>query len=175
MLHGASRVKSQAKESAGGVTIDFGAHPLYLIYHLLGMPEEVQASYGRITGRAVEDNAVVTMRYPNGTLAVPEASFVGGHSPFVIEAHGTEASLLYGGPKEALLLTGAHAGSNVGWTEQAGLPEDLPSPFGRWVEQARNGTTDGQNIRIALALSSLADAANRSAAEGRPVPPRRLA
>ena len=34
------------RQSAGGVTIDFGAHPLYLLAHLLGMPEEVSAVYG---------------------------------------------------------------------------------------------------------------------------------
>lgn len=54
------------RQSAGGVTIDFGAHPLYLLAHLLGMPDEVSAVYGRFTGRAVEDQSVVTVYYPHG-------------------------------------------------------------------------------------------------------------
>ncbi len=32
------------EEAAGGVTIDFGAHPLYLVRHFLGMAEEVSAT-----------------------------------------------------------------------------------------------------------------------------------
>ena len=68
------------RQSAGGVTIDFGAHPLYLLAHLLGMPEEVSAVYGRVTGRAVEDQSVVTMLYPNG------ARGCGGFLPRLLRA-----------------------------------------------------------------------------------------
>ena len=82
------------RQSVGGVTIDFGAHPLYLLAHLLGMPEEVSAVYGRVTRRAVEDQSVVTMLYPNGALGVAEASSSAPPRAFV-EAHGTEGSLLY--------------------------------------------------------------------------------
>jgi 1,5-anhydro-D-fructose reductase (1,5-anhydro-D-mannitol-forming) len=77
------------------VTIDFGARPLYLLAHLLGMPEEVSAVYGRVIGRVVEDQSVVTMLYPNGALGVAEGSFLSLSAPFLVEAHGTEGSLLY--------------------------------------------------------------------------------
>jgi 1,5-anhydro-D-fructose reductase (1,5-anhydro-D-mannitol-forming) len=83
------------RQSAGGVTIDFGAHPLYLLGHLLGMPDEVSAAYGCFTGRPVEDHSVVAMLYPDGALGVAEASFLGASAPFSVEAHGTEGSLLY--------------------------------------------------------------------------------
>lgn len=154
------------KESAGGVTVDFGAHPLYLIAYLLGMPEDVRAAYGRFTGKAVEDNSVVAMRYPNGALAVAEASFVGSAVPFIIEAHGTRGSLLCdpdGGLK--MRLQGAS-----GW-EHRETPPDGPSPFRRWVDLASRGEADGDNVRAALNLSALAEAANLSAAEDRPVRP----
>jgi 1,5-anhydro-D-fructose reductase (1,5-anhydro-D-mannitol-forming) len=83
------------EESAGGVAIDFGAHPLYLISHLLGMPEQLVSTYGRFTGRAVEDNSIIALRYLEGVLGVAEASFVGASVPFILEAYGTEGSLLY--------------------------------------------------------------------------------
>ena len=82
------------RQSAGGVTIDFGAHPLYLLAHLLGMPEEVSAVYGHFTGRVVEDQSVVSMLYPNGALGVAEASFLGSSARFLVEAHGTQGSPL---------------------------------------------------------------------------------
>ena len=158
-----------ARESAGGVTVDFGAHPLYLVARLLGMPENVRATYGRFTGRGVEDHSVVTLSYPNGAIGVAEASFVGSAAPFLIEAHGTQGSLLYG-PEAGIRLR--RAGS-AGW-ESLETPPDEPSPFRRWVDLASRGETDEENVRVALNLSALAEAANLSATGDRPVRPEDL-
>ena len=156
-------------ESGGGVTIDFGAHPLYLAAHLLGMPDEVSAAYGRFTGRAIEDHSVVAMLYPNGALGVAEASFLGASAPFSVEAHGTEGSLLYdpgGGLRTR--RQGAERWSSVP------VPAAGRSPFERWVDLASAGKKDPENVRTALELSALAEAANLSAREGRPVRPAEL-
>ena len=157
------------RQSAGGVTIDFGAHPLYLLAHLLGMPKEVGAAYGRFTGRAVEDNSVVAMLYPNGAIGVAESSFLGASAPFVVEAHGTEGSLLYD-PSGGLRTRrrGAERWSTVG------VPTGGASPFGRWVDLSAAGRTDPENVRAALELSALAEAANISARERRNVSPGEL-
>lgn len=152
------------KESAGGVTVDFGAHPLYLVAHLLGMPEQVRAAYGRFTGRSVEDNSVVTMLYPNGVIGVAEASFLGASVPFSVEAHGTAGSLLYD-PDAGLRV---RCPDTAEWSVVP-MPADGASPFERWVETASGGQTDPENVRAALELSALAEAASISAAEGRPV------
>ncbi|MDP9455104.1 MAG: Gfo/Idh/MocA family oxidoreductase [Actinomycetota bacterium] len=154
------------EESAGGVTVDFGAHPLYLLAHLLGMPEDVRSAYGYFTGRVVEDNSVIALRYPNGAIGVAEASFVGSSVPFLVEAHGTEGSLLYN-PDSGLRVRRA---GTTGWEHQE-TPPDGPSPFRRWVGLASRGEADGENVRAALNLSALAEAANLSAAENRPVRP----
>jgi 1,5-anhydro-D-fructose reductase (1,5-anhydro-D-mannitol-forming) len=157
------------RQSAGGVTIDFGAHPLYLLAHLLGMPEEVSAVYGRVTGRAVEDQSVVTMLYPNGALGAAEASFLGASAPFFVEAHGTEGSLLYD-PSDGLRTRRRGAER---WST-ARVPADGGSPFGRWVDLSSEGRTDPENVRAALELSALAEAANLSAHEEHPVRPGEL-
>jgi predicted dehydrogenase len=157
------------RESAGGVTIDFGAHPLYLAAHLLGMPDEVSAVYGRFTGREVEDHSVVAMLYPNGALGVAEASFLGSSAPFSVEAHGTEGSLLYhpsGGLRTRLRAADRWSAVRV--------PPDGRSPFVRWVDLSSAGRTDPENVRAALELNALAEAANLSAREGRPVRPGEL-
>ena len=158
-----------AEQSGGGVLIDFGAHPLYLVAHLLGLPGELSATYGRATGREVEDNAVVTMRYRSGAIAVAEASFVGAASPFTVEAHGTKGSLVFGVPDEKLYLRAASA-ENAGW-EASPLPPDRPSPFDQWVAHATAGSTMPENVRAALQLNALAEAANLSAREARPIRP----
>ncbi len=157
------------RQSAGGVTIDFGAHPLYLLAHLLGMPEEVSSAYGRFTGRAVEDHSVVAMLYPNGALGIAEASFLGATAPFSVEAHGTEGSLLYD-PSGGLRTRrrGAERWSVVR------VPADGRSPFERWVDLSSAGRADPENVRAALELNALAEAANLSAHRGRPVRPGEL-
>ena len=157
------------RQSAGGVTIDFGAHPLYLLAHLLGIPNEVSAVYGRFTGRTVEDHSVVALLYLNGAIGVAEASFLGSSAPFIVEAHGTEGSLLYdpcGGLR-------ARRRGTERWSAVR-MPAEGGSPFGRWVDLSSEGRTDPENVRAALELSALAEASNLSAHEGRPVRPGEL-
>ncbi len=157
------------REATGGALIDLGCHPLYLTRWFLGIPESVSASYGYVTGREVEDNAIVTLRYANGALGSAEVGFV-GRSPFTIEAHGTEGSLLYGVPDARLRRHAARtAGGEDGWIVVDDLPADLPSPFEQWVDHIHQGTIATENIRLAVDLSALAEAANRSAAAGQAV------
>jgi len=68
------------EEAGGGALIDLGCHPMYLTRIFLGaMPDTVAATFGRVTGRAVEDNAVALLGYGNGSLGVVEAGFVNRH------------------------------------------------------------------------------------------------
>ncbi len=153
------------RETGGGVQIDFGAHPLYLIQHLLGPPESITSIYGHFTGRPTEDNAAAVLRYPNGAIGIAESSFLGSTSPFIVEAHGTEGSLIYD-PAGGLSLRRAGESS----PETLEIPSDGPSPFSRWVGRAIQGELDPSNIKAALELSALAEAAGASAAENRVVP-----
>ncbi len=151
-------------ESGGGVQIDFGAHPLYLIQHLFGPPESVTSTYGNFTRKPTEDNAVTVLRYPNGAIGVAESSFLGSANPFIVEVHGTQGSLMYDPEKG---LRRQRAGESR-W-ETLETPPDGPSPFCRWVELALRGEPDPSNVRAALGLSTLAEAAGVSAAENRVV------
>jgi predicted dehydrogenase len=147
----------------GGAMIDLGCHPMYLARHFLGLPETVNAHYGYMTGRAVEDNAVVTLGYTSGALAVVEAGFVTPASPFTIEVHGTHTSLIYSAPPPVLRVRGLDD-----WIEQA-IPKSSPLPFVQWVDHIQRGTRNVANIDAALDLTKLMEAANRSAAERRQV------
>jgi 1,5-anhydro-D-fructose reductase (1,5-anhydro-D-mannitol-forming) len=153
------------EQCGGGAMIDLGCHPMYLTNLFLGWPESVNASYGYVTGHEVEDNAVVTLNYPDGAIGIVEAGFVNRFSPFTIEAHGTEGSLLFGTPENKLLLRSTQTGTPGGdmWHEIAKLPSDLPLAFKQWVSHINNGTTATENIRIARELTSLMEAANISA------------
>ncbi len=151
------------EQCAGGALIDLGCHPMYLVRLFLGgLPESVSASFGYISGREVEDNAVATLRYSSGALGVVEAGFVNRFSPFTIEIHGTEGSLLYGTPEEKLQVRSTLLESGERWVERV-MPERRPSAFAQWVEHIEQGTTASENIEHALDLTRLMEAANRSA------------
>jgi predicted dehydrogenase len=155
-------------ETGGGAMIDLGCHPMYLTRLFLGgLPESVTASYGHVTGKPVEDNAVALLRRGDA-LGVAEAGFVNPHSPFTIEIHGTKGSLLYGTPEPRLLIRSGPRGGNGKWTELP-LPERAPSPFDQWVKHIERGTTATENIALATDLTTLMDAANRSARTGRAI------
>jgi 1,5-anhydro-D-fructose reductase (1,5-anhydro-D-mannitol-forming) len=159
-------------EAGGGALIDLGCHPMYLTRLFLGgMPDRVSASYGHVTGKPVEDNAVALLHYPSGAIGVVEAGFVNPHSPFTIEVHGTEGSLLYGTPEARLLVRTTPQGRDDAWTELP-LPDRAPGPFDQWVGHIEAGTTATENIALAVDLTTLMDAANRSARSGRAVQPR---
>lgn len=155
------------EQCGGGAMIDLGCHPMYLARLFLGLPESVTASYGYITGREVEDNAVSVLRYPNGALAIVEAGFVNAQSPFVIEVHGTLGSLLFSTHDNKLLVRSNKNGDNE-WVVNE-TPEDRQTAFHQWVEHIRNGTTADENIGLALDLTRLMEASNLSARGNRPV------
>lgn len=150
------------EQCAGGALIDLGCHPMYLTRLFLGLPESVSATYGYVTGREVEDNAVAILNYPRGAIGIVEAGFVNRHSPFTIEVHGTEGSLLYGTPEAKLLVRSSLVGDGSSWTHFP-IPANRPMAFQQWVEHIQQGTTATENIQIALDLTRLMEAANHSA------------
>jgi len=155
------------EQCGGGALIDLGCHPMYLTKLFLNQPVTgVSASFGYVTGKEVEDNAVVTLHTASGAIGVVEAGFVTSHSPFAIEIHGTEGSLLYGTPEAKLLLRSNKAeNSGEDWLE-IDLPENNITAFDQWVNHIQNDTIAVGNIQQAVELTRLMEAANRSAAEG---------
>lgn len=159
------------QQCGGGALVDLGCHPMYLSRLFLGaMPETVSASYGYVTGRDVEDNAVAVLQRPGGALAVVEAGFANKHSPFSIEVHGTEGSVCFGTPGPGLQARGANVSPAAAdaWTDIA-LPADAPMAFDQWVTHIQQGTTATENIAMAADLTALMEAANLSHQHGRPV------
>ncbi|XEC93284.1 Gfo/Idh/MocA family protein [Paenibacillus tarimensis] len=154
-------------DCGGGALIDLGCHPMYLTRLFLG--EEVtgvKTTFGYLTGKPVEDNAVSVLSTASGAIGVVEASFVNHFSPYTIEIQGTEGTLLYGTPEAKLLLRTSRAGYDLadGWHEQP-VPANRESAFHQWVSHIQTNTTADENIRLAAELTRLMEASNRSARE----------
>jgi 1,5-anhydro-D-fructose reductase (1,5-anhydro-D-mannitol-forming) len=150
----------------GGALTDLGCHPVYLTQLFLGAtPSTVSATYTSVTGRPVEDNAVVTLTYPNGAIGVIEASNVTTPGAGTFELRGTEGSLLSGFGNSALLAKGDHFDPET-WTEIT-LPEAGPSPLAQWISAIEQDTDTEDNSRAAIELTRMIVAANSAAEHGR--------
>lgn len=158
----------QLEPACGGAMTDLGCHPMYLVRLLLGMPDSVAANYGYVTGREVEDNAVTVLRYASGALGIVEAGFVNRHSPFVLEVHGTEGTVLYSKHNDQLIMRGSKlpGAGRDGWHIVTELPPSLPTAYEQWVSHILNDTFATENIRLALDLTRLVEASNLSARSG---------
>lgn len=155
------------EQCGGGALIDLGCHPVYLNRLFLGMPESVSASYGYITGKEVEDNAVAVFRYANGSIGIAETSFVNSHSPFTVEVHGTEGTLMYGTPEPKMLIRSTKTDASR-W-EEIPLPPPRESAFCQWIGHIQNGTVAEENIMLAVDLTKMMEASNLSVKEQRSI------
>ena len=151
-----------ARVAIGGALTDLGCHPVYLVQRILGStPESVTATYRSLTGREVDDHAVVTAGYADGAIGVIEAGFVSAN-PFSIEVFGTEGSLIFSDATRELLLSDAKGGS---W-HAVPIPADAPDAYDRWVTAIRTGVEETDNLDRAVELTRLVVAANEAARTG---------
>ncbi|QHW30309.1 Gfo/Idh/MocA family oxidoreductase [Paenibacillus rhizovicinus] len=155
------------EQCGGGALIDLGCHPMYLTRLFLGLPTSVSAAFGYVTGKEVEDNAVATLRYENGAVGIVEAGFVNAHSPFCVEIHGTEGTLLYGLPDEVVRVRSNKLNSQEWVTIEQ--PAQRISAYDQWVGHVLNGTEAEENVGYAIDLTKLMEAATISNAEKRAV------
>ena len=153
------------RDAVGGALSDLGCHPVYLTQLFLGTrPATVSATYTSLTQQQVEDQAVVTLGYPDGAIGVIETGFL-SRDPFTIEMHGTRASLAYDSTGNLLQVRGAGLDA---W-ESLSVPPDEADAFSRWVTHIRDGGRADDNLSRAVELSRLVSAANTAAATGRTV------
>ena len=148
--------------AVGGALSDLGCHPVYLTQLFLGtIPDTVSATYSFATKRQVEDQAVVTLGYPDGAIGVVETGFL-SNDPFTIELHGITASLAYESTGNMLRIRGGGPDSR----QPQSVPQDDPDPFSQWVTHIRDGTRADDNLTRAIELTRLVSAANAAAATG---------
>ncbi|MFD6179520.1 MULTISPECIES: Gfo/Idh/MocA family protein [unclassified Isoptericola] len=147
-------------EALGGAFVDLGAHPVYLTQLILGDEVvSVRPTWTDQTGRGVEDNASVTVATPDGAIGVIETGFVTPASPFTIEVHGTDGSLLHGFETDddgaaVMRLTTREGSSRVD------LPAHQPILFAQWADAIRSGADLEDNLARARSLTALVEAAS---------------
>lgn len=87
-------------ECGGGAMIDLGAHGMYLLDWILGLPESATSTFtifdqNPLNVDDLEDNAVTVMRYKNGAIAINETGFDTVGFPMEMEIGGTKGYIVY--------------------------------------------------------------------------------
>lgn len=149
----------------GGALVDLGAHPIYLANRFGGNPISVQASFQYTYGHAVEDSASALVDYDSGAVATLEVGFTSGGSPFLLEVHGTQGSVLV---EDHTVRLRAHGVKEGKWHEPAEVTCP-PSPMVQWVRAIEQETTPTIKRTDMRNLTAVNQAATRSALEHRRV------
>ncbi len=152
----------------GGAMMDLGAHGMYLCRWLLGQPRRVVSTFASVTGRAVEDNAVVLIEFENGAVAVNETAFV-SFGAFSLEVDGTEGGLRLLSPKDGVQVRSAKFGARE-WQRPEALPAARPKPVDQWIAGCVRGEHIDFGLVAAAGLTELMAAAYLAEREGRSVP-----
>lgn len=143
--------------------IDLGAHGMYLIHWLLGMPVSAASTFTvccqnpdtvATNKDMVEDNAVTVMNFEDGAIAINETGFVSGGSPVVFEAHGELGSVRMENER-VYKRSKATDGKSV----EVELGDALPSPIQQFLD---GKPLPGCGIEEAKALTRMMEMAYRA-------------
>ena len=131
----------------GGAMIDLGAHPMYLLTDLFGLPKCVHSAFTSVTGRAVEDNAVSLLEYEDGAIGVSETGFVSTNYPYFFEIGGDKGTLIVRGSEVSYCCPE----TDNQWRSPETLPEKKPLPIVIWAN-ADKPSDIPENIAIDAAV-----------------------
>ncbi|QSO51577.1 Gfo/Idh/MocA family oxidoreductase [Alicyclobacillus curvatus] len=160
-----------AELCGGGALIDLGAHPIYLTNRLAGQPTAVSARFSSYLDKGVDDNSVVLVEYESGALGIIEAGFVAGRSPFSLEMHGTEGSVLVEDsnlkiksrklPEDRWYLVDNTADAQV-LSQYFPVHHRLPMPMEQWVQSITDGIEPSITAYDVIGLTAINEAAAAS-------------
>lgn len=152
--------------AVGGAMTDLGCHPAYLMLAFMGRePDTVHATYGRVTGRAVEDLASTTATFPGGGVGVAETSFV-DPGCYDYQVTGDGGAIAYSSRDDTVWGRGPGF-PGEGWSPIPQVAAEA-RPFDRWIKGIQTSTADPANLEAARTLTGYIVASNLSAATGRP-------
>jgi len=150
--------------TGGGAMMDLGAHPMYISAWLLGKPKRIQSMFNTRTPHEVDDNAVSTIEFENGAIAVSETSLVSPLTPEMFEVYGTKGVIIVK-DNEVQMKT---LDDPKTWISPE-LPEALPHPIEQWVASILDGAPVRYGLAEGRALTQLMEGAYTAHREKREV------
>ncbi len=156
--------------SGGGALMDLGAHPVYVLSHLLGKPSRVTALMTNPYGTSSDENAIALVEFEGGVLATCETGFLTFGVPDILEIYGTEGAVFVRGGEVSVASKGMRQ-VGVGETKVTHLRKGGPSPIIAFVNACLTGgpVPEGLGPRDALDMTRIIASAYRANEEGNTV------
>ena len=148
--------------TGGGAMMDLGVHGMYLANYLLGRPVRIQSMFTRMTGRAVDDNAVCMMEFENHAVAITETALVSPLTPFMLEVYGTKGVIQVKDYDIKFRTAGQKE-----WRSPELLPDALPHPIRQFIDSVlykkdvRFGMEEGRMLTLMMEKAYESDATRR--------------
>jgi len=156
--------------TGGGAMMDLGAHPVYVLSFLFGVPVRISGMSTQPFGTSSDENTIAIAEYKNGILAMMETSFVTFGTPDILEVYGTEGSVFMHG-KEIKVSTKSKNELSFKNAKMEKLPAAKPSPILQFVDACINktNTPEGLGLDDAVLLTRITEAVYKSNKSGQTV------
>ena len=157
-------------KSGGGALMDLGAHPVYVLAHLLGKPVRVTGLMTNIFKTTSDENAVALVEFACGVIGMCETAFVTFGVPDILEVYGTDGSVfIHDGHIKIITRSMQKAGLSA--AEPVSLPPALPEPVIRFITACVAGgpTPEYLTAEEALVMTRIIEAAYTAERTGKTV------
>ena len=153
--------------SGGGAMMDLGAHPVYVLSHLLGKPSRVTALMNNPYGTTSDENAIALVEFEGGVLATCETGFVTFGVPDILEVYGTEGAVFVRDGEVSVVNKGMQK-VGVGASKPSRVPEAAKSPVVLFMEACLAGGPAPENLcpRDALDMTRIIASAYQANEKG---------
>jgi len=157
------------EESGGGALMDLGAHPVYVLAELFGMPKRLAALMTNLYGTSSDENTIALAEFEGGMLGTMETAFVTDCVPDILEVYGTKGAVYVRGD-EVIQALRADGGNLVPVPAEA-LPEAKPSPLAQFIAACEAGGPNpaGFDLEDAVIMTRMIEAAYQSEASGKTI------
>ena len=157
-------------KTGGGAMMDLGAHPVYILSFLFGLPKRISGMTSNPFGTSSDENAIAIAEFKDGILGTLETAYVTYGVPDLLEVYGTEGSVFMRGG-EIIVSTKSLDGLSFNNAKPKNLPEARPAPLIQFVDACINksGSPEYLGLDDAVLLTRITEAVYQSDKTGQSV------
>ena len=155
------------EEAGGGALMDLGAHPVYLLAELFGMPKRLSAMMTNLYGTSSDENTIALAEFEGGILGTMETAFVTDCVPDLLEVYGTEGAVFVRGGEVVQALR-ADGGDMI---QVEDLPAPKAQPIAQFIQAIEAGgkNPEGLGLEDAIIMTRMIEAAYQSEKTGKTI------
>jgi len=154
------------KQSGGGALMDLGAHPVYVLGGLFGVPKRVTALMTELFGTGSDENTIALAEFEGGILGTMETAFVTQGVPDLLEVYGTKGAVFVRDGKVA-----KNTGMGLRTVPARSLPAGKPGPLSQFIQACLDGVAEpeGLGLEDGILMTKITEAAYAADKSGRTV------